>query len=70
MPFGARHFRTQITHDVSYWRLSSTGGGRFQVLIVDVAKSHDLLVLDVAVVDVTAPHSSGGEDGNPQVLTD
>ncbi len=70
MPFGTCHFRTQTAYDVTYWRLSSSGGGRFRVLIVDVAKSHDVLLFDVAVVDLSASHSSGGEDGNPQVLTD
>ena len=44
-------------------------GSRFQVVIVDVAESHHLLVLDVAVFGVTTPHSSGADDGDPQVLT-
>ena len=39
----------------------------------DVAESHHLLVLDVAIFEVTTPHSAGADDGaddgDPQVLT-
>ncbi len=38
-------------------------------MIVDVAKSRDVFVLDVAGCDVTTPDSSGANDGNPQVRT-
>jgi hypothetical protein len=36
-------------------------------VIFDVAESHHLLVPDVAIFEVTTPHSSG-DDGDPQVL--
>ena len=52
------------------WRVSNMNqGSRFQVVIVDVAESHHLLVLDVAVFGVATPHSSGVDDGDPRVLT-
>jgi hypothetical protein len=48
-------------------------GGRFQAVIVDVAENYRLLVLDVAIFDLTTSCSSGTgtgtDDGDPQVLT-
>ncbi len=38
-------------------------------MIFDVAESHHLLVPDVTIFEVTTPHSSGADDGDPQVLT-
>jgi hypothetical protein len=49
--------------------LLSNRGGRFQVVIFDVAESHYLPVLDVAIFEVTTPHSCGADGGDLPVLT-